>query len=107
MFSTPICVPIDLTTDKREKGSTIKLDMDSKGKNCIIRAAIVLSGKILKVKIPFMIPSIIFQTKRNPNAKAERFTNIPKNKQKEKKATNFIKKARRYSKSEKTMLSSV
>lgn len=107
MFSTPIWVPIVFTNDNLEMGSTIKFDIDSKGKNCIIFAAIVLSGKILKVKIPLTIPSTIFQTKRNPSAKADRFTSIPKNKQKEKKATNFIKKARRYSKSEKTMLSSV
>ena len=91
MLSKPICVPKFFTTDNRENGSTIKLDMDSKGKNCIIEAAILLFGNILKVKIPLIIPSIIFQTKRNPKANAERFTSIPKNKQKEKKPTNLRK----------------
>ena len=107
MFSTPICVPIVLTTDNLVKGSAIKLDMDCNGKNCAIRLEVSLSGKILNARIPLVMLSIINQTRRNPNAKAERFTNIPKNKQKEKKPTNLIKKARRYSKSEKTILNSV
>ena len=107
ILSKPICVPKFFTTDNREKGSTIKFDIDSKGKNCIIEAAVLLSGNILKVKIPLMIPSIIFQTNRNPSANAERLTNIPKNRQKEKKPTNFMKYANKYSKSEKIMPNSV
>lgn len=91
IFSNPICVPKFFTTDNRENGSTIKLDIDSKGKNCIIEAAILLSGNILKVKTPLIIPSIIFQTNRNPRANADRLTNIPKNKQKEKNPTNLMK----------------
>ena len=47
MFSIPIFVPIDFTTDNLENGSTIKFDIDSNGKNCVIKDAIVLSGKIL------------------------------------------------------------
>ena len=35
--------------------------------------------------------SIIHQINKNPSAKADRFTNTPKNKQKEKKATSFKK----------------
>ncbi len=69
----------------------------------MIWLAILLSGKILKVKIPLIIPSIIFQTNKKPSAKAERFTSIPKNKQKEKNPTNLTKKAKRYSKLEKTI----
>ena len=41
-----------------------------------------------------MIHSIKLQTNRNPKAKADRFTKIPKNKQKEKNPVNFTKKAR-------------
>ena len=89
------------------EGITIKLDIDSKGKNCVIESAVSLSGNILKVKIPLVIPSAIVHTKRKPNAKAERLTSIPKNKQKEKKPTNFTKKATRYSNSLNTMLISV
>ncbi len=37
----------------------------------------------------------MYQTRRNPMAKAERFTKIPKNKQKEKKPTNLKKNAKR------------
>ena len=77
--------------DKREKGSTNKLLIDSNGKNCIIWEAVLPSGKILNVKRPLAIPSITFQTKRKPSANAERFTRIPKNKQKEKKPTSFTK----------------
>ena len=77
--------------DNRVKGSTIKLDIDSKGKSCIIEAAAALSGNILKVKIPLITPSIIFQTNRNPSAKAERLTSIPKNKQNEKKPNSLTK----------------
>ena len=83
-LSNPICVPKFFTTDNLVKGSTIKLDIDSKGKNCMIEAAVLPSGKILKARIPLIIPSIIFQTNKNPNANAERFTKIPKNKQREK-----------------------
>lgn len=107
MLSTPIWVPMVLITDNLEKGSTIRFDIDSSGKNCVIESAILLSGKILKTKMPFASPSIIFQTKRNPRAKADRFTNIPKNKQKEKKPTNLMKKAKRYSMFENTMPISV
>lgn len=107
MFSTPICVSIVLTTDSLVKGSAIKFDMDCNGKNCEIRLEVSLSGKILNARMPFVILSIIYQTKRKPNAKADRFTNIPKNKQKEKKPTNLMKKAKRYSKSENTILNSV
>ena len=95
------------TIESLVKGSTIKLDIDSKGKNWVIWLAILLSGKILKVKIPLIIPSIIFQTNKKPSAKAERFTSIPKNKQKEKNPTNLTKKAKRYSKLEKTIPISV
>jgi hypothetical protein len=77
--------------DKRVKGSTIKLLIDSNGKNCIICAAFSLFGKISKVKRPLAIASIIFHTKRNPIANAERLTNTPKNKQKEKKPSSFTK----------------
>src|SRR3970282_499780 len=107
MLSTPIWVPIVLIKDNLEKGSTIKFDMDSKGKNCVIESAILFSGKILKTKRPFAIASAMFQTKRNPRANAERFTNIPKNKQKEKKPTSLTKKAKRYSMFENTMPISV
>jgi hypothetical protein len=41
-------------------------------------------------KIPFAIHSIIFQTKRNPRANADRFTNIPKTGKREK-PTNLTK----------------
>ena len=47
--------------------------------------------------------SAMNQINIKPNAKALRFTNIPMNKQKEKKATSLIKKAKRYSMSEKTI----
>jgi hypothetical protein len=57
----------------------------------VIDDAVSLLGNTLKVKTPLMTPSIIFQTKRNPSAKAERFTNIPKNRQKEKKPTSLTK----------------
>ena len=107
MLSRPIWVPRFFTTDNRVKGSTIKFDIDCIGKNCVIAVAVSLLGKTLKVKTPLIIPSIIFQTNRKPSANAERFTNIPKNKQKEKKPTSFTKYARRYSKPEKTMLDSV
>lgn len=107
MSFTPICVPIFLITDSLENGSTIRLDIASNGKNCVMFCAVLLSGKILKVRIPLAIPSTIFHTNRKPIANAERFTNIPKNKQKEKKPTNFTKKAKIYSKSEKTMPNSV
>ena len=43
------------------------------------------------------------QMNRNPNAKALRFTNIPKNKQKEKNAVSLTKNANKYSKSENTI----
>ena len=45
------------TNDNLEKGSTIKFDMASNGKNWVMYPAIGLSGKILKVKIPLAIPS--------------------------------------------------
>lgn len=92
---TPICVPILLITDNLEKGSIIKFDIASNGKNFIIVLPIVLSGKILKIKRPFAIASKTLHTNKKPKAKAERFTNIPKNKQKEKKPVSFTKKARR------------
>ena len=44
---------------------------------------------------------------KKPRAKALRFTNIPKNKQKEKKAKSLIKKANKYSKSVNTIANSV
>ena len=91
MLSKPICVPKFFTTDNRVNGSTIKFDIDSNGKNCIIEAAVLLSGNILKVKTPLIIPSKMFQTNKNPSANAERFTNIPKNKQNEKNPTNLMK----------------
>lgn len=94
-------------TDSLLNGITIKFDIDSNGKNWVIEEAVSLSGNILKVKIPLVIHSPIVQTNKKPNAKAERLTNIPKNKQKEKKPTNFTKKATRYSNSLKTMLISV
>ncbi|MNU06425.1 hypothetical protein D3C72_2516170 [compost metagenome] len=55
----------------------------------------MLSGKSLKTKSAFAIPSKTLHTNKKPKAKAERFTNIPKNKQKEKKPVNFTKKAKR------------
>jgi hypothetical protein len=81
--------------------------MDCNGKNWVIDDAVSLFGNTLKLKTPFITPSIIFQTKRNPSAKAERFTNIPKNKQKEKKPTSLIKYAKRYSKLENIIPNSV
>ena len=54
-------------------------------------SAVFPSGNSLKFKIPFAIPSRIFQTNRNPIAKADLFTKIPKNKQNEKKPSNFTK----------------
>ena len=95
MLFTPICVPIFLTTDNRVKGSTIKFEIDSNGKNCSILAAVFPSGKSLKLKTPLAIVSIIDQTKTKPIANAERLTKIPRNKQNEKKPTNFTKKAKR------------
>lgn len=47
------------------------------------------------------------KTNKNPIAKAERLTKIPRNKHKEKNQVSFTKKARTYSKSEKMMLTSV
>ena len=96
-----------LTNDNLEKGSTIKFDMASNGKNWVIYPAIGLSGKILKVKTPFAIPSAMDKTNKKPMAKAERLTKIPRNKHKEKNPVSFTKKARTYSKSEKMMLTSV
>ena len=107
MSFTPICVPIFLMTDNRENGSTIRFDIDSSGKNCVMFSAILLSGKILKVRIPLATPSIIFHTNKKPMANAERFTKIPRNKQNEKNPTNFTKKAKIYSKSENTIPNSV
>ena len=107
MFSTPICVPIVFTNDNLVKGSTIKLLIEFNGKNCVIFSAIELSGKTLKVNIPVIIPSMTFQTNKKPSAKAERLTNIPKNKQKEKNPINFTKYAKRYSKSEKIIENSL
>ena len=78
-------------TDNLEKGSTIKLPIDSKGKNCMMLSAVFPSGNNLKFKIPLVIPSIIFHTKRNPIANADLFTSIPKKRQKEKKPNNFTK----------------
>ena len=95
MLTMPICVPMFLTTDNLENGSIIKFEMDSKGKNWPIIAAVSPSGKNLKFKNPFIIFSKTYQTKRNPSAKADRFTSIPKKRQKEKNPTNFTKKARR------------
>jgi hypothetical protein len=80
-----------LITDNLVNGSTIKLLMDSNGKNCVIELAVSLFGNILNVKIPFAIPSMIFQTNRKPIAKADLFIKTPKNKQKEKNPTSLIK----------------
>jgi hypothetical protein len=68
-----------LIKDSLENGSTIKFDIDSRG-NCIMASAILLSERFLENAFC----NSIFQTKRNPRANADRFTNIPKNKQKRK-----------------------
>ena len=92
-----------LTADTLEKGSTIKFETDSNGSNFSMLAAVLPSGKRLKLKYPLMMFSMMYQTNRNPIAKAERFTKTPKNKQNEKNPTSLTKKAKRYSKSEKTV----
>ena len=53
MFSTPICVPIDLTTDDLEIGSTIKFDIDSNGKKAIIFTGLLVN----QIKIKCIMPS--------------------------------------------------
>ena len=78
-------------TDSLEKGSLIKLLIASRGRNCENNLSVSSLGNILKFNTPIIMASIIFHTKRNPNANAERFTKIPKNKQKEKKAVSLIK----------------
>ena len=93
----------DLTAPSLEKGSFIKFAMASSGRNCIILST--LSPELsepwnCQYKNPLKILSIISQTNIAPTAKADRFTRMPKNNPKEKKPTNFIKKATKYSKSE-------
>jgi hypothetical protein len=51
--------------------------------------------------------SIMFHTRRNPRANADRFTSMPKTNKGEKKPTNLTKNATKYSIPEKTMDSSV
>lgn len=95
LVSIPICEPIFLINDNLGNGLTIRLDIDSKGKNCEIYFSESLFGKIQNPKISLRIPSKKYQTNRKPNAKADRFTKIPMNKQKVKKPVSFTKKARR------------
>src|SRR5690606_18804193 len=95
----------DCTALKRVNGSLRRLDMALSGKNRMI--ALAISGLVFHRNKPNIIPSTNCQTNRNPRAKADRFTKIPKNKQNEKKPTNLMKKAKRYSKSEKIIPISV
>src|SRR5690606_419870 len=106
-LSPPIDDSMVLMTESRVKGSLIKFDIDSSGKNCVMFDAMSLFGKMVNVSNPFMIPSAIFQTNRNPKAKADRLTKIPRKRQNEKNAVSFRKYANRYSRSEKTIESSV
>ncbi len=80
-----------LTKDNRVKGSTIKFDIASNGKNCVMYSSLLLFGSNLNFRIPLAIPSRIFQTNKKPKANAERLTKIPKNKQNEKEANEFYK----------------
>ena len=94
---------IDFTAFNLVKGSLIRLLIDFKGKNWEILSAITLLSNILNRIKPYNIPSIKDQINRAPTAKAERFTNMPKNRPKEKKAMSLTKKAMRYSKSDRIM----
>jgi hypothetical protein len=64
-------------TDNLEKAQLSNLTSILKEK-LSYKSAVLLSGKILKLKIPLAIPSIMFQTKRKPRANADRFTSMPK-----------------------------
>src|SRR6056297_316337 len=101
MFS-PICSPMFCTADSLVTGSLIKLAIDSNGKK---RLTVLAASQIItfQPKSPNTTCSKMVQRMRKPNAKAERLTKIPKNKQKEKKPTNLKKKAGKNSISEKMM----
>lgn len=78
-----------------DAGSTIKFDIDSRGKKSYILSIKVTSSNFFPKITYFNIGKEMFSNKyqknKKPNANAERFTNIPKNKQKEKKAVSLIK----------------
>src|SRR5665811_103158 len=106
MTFSPISLTIDCTAFSLEKGSSIRFDMDCSGKNPLIAFA-VSHDTNFQPSIPNKICSTMAHKIKNPRAKAERFTNIPRKRQKEKKPTNLRKKANRNSKSEKMIGSSL
>jgi hypothetical protein len=79
--------------------------MDCKGKNPMIVSVVSPSNNFHLIR-PLVMPSKTCHKMRKPSANAERLTNIPKKRQKEKKPISFTKKARTNSKSEKIMDSS-
>src|SRR5690606_41963299 len=95
----------DTATTKIYTLSHTTLFRSLKGKNCMILDAI--SALPFQAKTPKRIPSMICQRIKNPSAKAERLTSIPRNKQKEKKPKSLTKNATKNSKSEKMILSSL
>ncbi|MBT5439470.1 MAG: hypothetical protein HOK92_09760, partial [Flavobacteriales bacterium] len=90
--------------------SLIKLLIASKGNHAVtFEAASIASLEALKNQRPMsqIIFSPIHQTTIAPIAKADLFTKIPRNNPKEKNPTSFIKKAKRYSKSEVIIVNSL
>ena len=96
-WSATVCTASNLV-----KGSFIRLNMDCSGKKPIIASVVSPSNNFHRIN-PLAMPSNICQIIKNPRANAERFTRIPKNKQKEKKPISFTKNARINSKSENIM----
>ena len=91
LLFSPMVSWMFLMTDNLEKGSTIKLLIDSNGKNWVICEAILLFGKISKVSVNLAIVSPINQMNKKPMANADRFIKTPRNRQNEKKPTSLTK----------------
>ena len=76
----------------------MRLNMDCSGNKFIMESVVSPSNNFQR-KIPLNIPSKTCQRIKKPNANADRLTNTPKKRQKEKKPVSFTKNANRNSKS--------